>query len=83
MIAPEKSKILQDRNMVENYGTQNYSPGKKRNITGPKNCGKCTTGKLMPWKMIAPEKDRMENDSPRKRWKMTGLENDGKCTTRK
>ena len=33
MIAPEKD------------GMENDSPGKRRNITGPENGGKCTTGK--------------------------------------
>ena len=50
MIAPEKGRILLDWKMVdyvppENDGMENDSPGKRRNITGPENGGKCSTGK--------------------------------------
>ena len=59
---PGKGGILQDQKMVENVppendGMENDSPGKRRNNTGPENGGKCTTGKRLPWKTIAPEKD--------------------------
>ena len=50
MTPPEKGGILQDRKMAENVppendGMENDSPGKRRNITGPENGGKCSTGK--------------------------------------
>ena len=50
MTPPEKGGILQDRKMAENVppendGMENDSPGKRQNITGPENGGKCSTGK--------------------------------------